>query len=609
MKTNVLHDWERRVFAVPPEEDIVEWAQRAIRLPDSVTNIAGPLNLDWTPYVKEPLRRAAADDVEHVILCWSAQVAKTTAGIAMTLYKMAVRRRPAIVVMPTDPDGHGINTERYQPILEASPELRRLLPGGKKRGMKRGEFEIDGIFAHFGGSRSASFLSSRAKGVINLDECDKYDEWTGKEADPIKLAAERARTYPDRTIWESSTPTTDRKYIWPALLSSTNERYFVPCPHCGTYQALEMGTSEAGTPGVKWPEDIRDPERIQDENLAWYECVRCHRKIEDQHKAEMNLRGVWAPHDAKVSKKGKPSKAPRSRRRSGFRIWAAYSPWVGFAEIAAEFLRCFVGGRVKPSLMMNFRNSWQALPWEQTSQELKTDVIRACHAGYGQRKVPEEARVLVATVDVQEQAGEVYLFFVVRAWGDLGESWLVHFGRLSSWERLAELFRGHYPVIGGGTMKIGYAGVDSGFRTKEVYGVCQVTGAWPIKGSGTVRYQQSMGNVEIAGVEIPLLTIRPDFYKDDLHRRIRERTHWHLPEDLPPEYYDHMAAEQKVQLVHRESGTVRFVWKCVPEGAPNHGFDCEVYQLAIAEYLQLETKKQEKKPKRKVIRNQRNDVF
>ncbi|MDX1430527.1 MAG: terminase gpA endonuclease subunit, partial [Rhodothermales bacterium] len=77
---------------------------------------------------------------------------------------------------------------------------------------------------------------------------------------------------------------------------------------------------------------------------------------------------------------------------------------------------------------------------------------------------------------------------------------------------------------------------------------------------------------------------------DKLHRLIRSNEdHWAIPMDLPEEYFSHLTAEQKVQEVEKRSGKVKFTWRCVPPGAANHGLDCEVYQLAAAELLQLET--------------------
>jgi phage terminase large subunit GpA-like protein len=577
-------------FSETEFEPVDKWAERVIVLPRSVSSIPGKLSLDWCPYLRQPLRDVTDDQVEQVTLCWSTQVGKTLAEIAVVLYAIVELKRPAMLVMPTDPAATGINVERVQPIIRESPELAKLLDPGRKKEMNRGSVRLGGIWLHFVGARSPTELASRAKGFICLDETDKYEEWTGKEADPIELATERARTFLDRVVLKASTPTTDRKYIWPELLASTNERYNVPCPHCGEYQALEMGSPQSGGGGgIKWPDGVRDADAVADGRLAWYECRGCGGRIEDQHKDAMLRQGVWAPLGNPVSRDGEVLGERPSRRKTGYHLWAAYSPWLTFSEIAAKFLSCYRNGRPVAAKLMNFRNSWQALPWQETKLELKEDALRIVRHGHHKKEVPGDVRIILVTVDVQEEVGRRYLYFVVRGWGDGGKSWLIDEGRKDSWEEVASLIRASYARPNGSKITPWQCGIDSGFKTDEVFEVCALTGAIAIKGSGALAAQQRLQVVPVGGEEIQRLTIRSDYYRDKLHRMIRDGERWFLATDISREYLDHMVAEQKVQDVDKRTGRVTFVWKCVPPGAANHLFDCEVMQLALCELLQLET--------------------
>jgi len=63
-----------------------------------------------------------------------------------------------------------------------------------------------------------------------------------------------------------------------AYLESDQRKYYVPCPHCATFQILRWAQA-------KWPD--RKPAE------AWYECERCHGHIADHHKPEMLERGEW----------------------------------------------------------------------------------------------------------------------------------------------------------------------------------------------------------------------------------------------------------------------------------------------------------------------------
>lgn len=612
---NQLADWERTIYDRPDDETVDQWAERVVVLPRSVSSIPGPLSLDWCPYLRQPLRDVTDDEVEQITCCWSTQVGKTLAEILIVLYAIAVLKRPAMLVMPTDPAATGINVERVQPVIRESPELARLLDPGRKKEMNRSAIRLGGIWLHFVGARSPTDLASRAKGFICLDETDKYEEWTGREADPIELATERAATFLDRVVLKASTPTTDRKYIWPELLASTNERYNVPCPHCGEYQVLVMGSPHEGGGGVKWPEGVRDADEVVDGRLAWYECRHCGGRIEDQHKDGMLRRGVWAPDGVAVSKKGRLAERLRSRRKTGYHLWAAYSPWRTFSDIAGKFLSCYRNGRPVAAKLMNFRNSWQAQPWQEVKLELREDRIKACGQPYPLKRVPDGARHIVVTVDVQSESGDIYVYYVVRAWGYMGESWLVDYGRKNSWEDVAELFRGVYQSPNGKRLRPDFALVDSGYETSQVYQFCLKTGAWAVKGVGRANSQQRQSVVTVSGEQVRLLSISSDFYKERLHRAIDEQVRdddariWHIPMEVGAEYLEHMTAEQRVQEVSKRTGRVQWMWKCVPEGRPNHLFDCECYQFAAADLLQLETKAPDEADEQPQARRIREEVF
>lgn len=583
--------WERDIWRIPKKETPDEWAERVIVLPEGVSSHPGELSLDWCPYLRQPLRDIADPEVQEIILCWPTQVGKTLGGIIMNLYSAAVQKRPVLHVMPNDPMAQAVNVERYQPIVMASPELKALVNPTRKKEFTVNQLRINGIWMDFCGAKSPSSLASRAKGGVNLDEVDKFDEWTGGEADPVELATERTRTFWDRKIWKSSTPTTDRKYIWPELLSSTNQRYMLPCVKCGEYQELVWGSREAGAGGVKWPSDCRDADQIIDDRLAWYECAFCGERIDDAAKHAMIQVGVWAPQGTAVSHDGVPLDPPKNRRRSGYHLNSLYSPWLTFSETVGKFLSCYRHGRPVPAKLMNFTNSWRALPWLETKLELRQDRIKQCERPYHQGTLPSGVTCLVVTVDVQSEGGKTYLYYVLRGWGSLGESWLIRFGRMDGWEGMAEFFRGSYERQGGGYLKPQFALVDSGYRTDEVYQFCLKTSSWALKGSGRAQHQQKQSVMSVAGEEVAMLNVNSEFYKEKLHRLIRDVNKWHIPMDMPEEYFDHLVAEQKVQEVEKRSGKVRFVWRCVPDGAPNHAFDVECYQLAAAELLQLEAQR------------------
>ena len=82
-----------------------------------------------------------------------------------------------------------------------------------------------------------------------MDEVDKYPGASNKEADPIKLATERTKTFHNKKIYITSTPTLKTGHIWKEKEDADIEKhFFVPCPHCGEYIELLF-------PNIRFPDD------------------------------------------------------------------------------------------------------------------------------------------------------------------------------------------------------------------------------------------------------------------------------------------------------------------------------------------------------------------
>jgi phage terminase large subunit GpA-like protein len=98
--------------------------------------------------------------------------------------------------------------------------------------------------------------------------------------DPILLAERRSATFQRRKILLVSTPKTKGlSRIQREYEASDQRRYFVPCPHCGEHQTLELAN-------LRWPEG-RPRE-------AEYACVHCSALIGERHKTSMLEQGSGA---------------------------------------------------------------------------------------------------------------------------------------------------------------------------------------------------------------------------------------------------------------------------------------------------------------------------
>jgi phage terminase large subunit GpA-like protein len=452
-------DWlpqERAAFRPPEKLGVSEWADRHRVLPTKNQAEPGPWETSRTPYLREIMDAMHEPEVREITFLKSTQVGGTEALLNCLGWAIDQDPDPAVYLMPTDKARDDFMRDRIAPMVELTPRLRSLL-SGKKRDWKKDRADFPGMTLWVLTAGSATELASRAVRWVFQDEVDKYPISTGREADPCSLVEERARTFKDQArIVRASTPTTKSGRIWPAWERCDKRHFHIPCPHCGTYQVLKWEQ-------VKFPKDVRDSQRIIDEELAWYECSSCAERITDAQKIAALQRGVWVPKGAKVTKRGKVSGAPRTRHR-GYHIWAAYSPWIDWATLVAKFLE------LKDDDLQNWVNSWLGEPWVEKDREATEELVLSRRVDYEAGWVPQEAVVLTAGIDVQD--GRKF-YVTVRAWGYRFRSWLVEAMELRGYDALTELMtETAWPKVGTGeAMDIRLAFIDSGSgsHAPEVY--------------------------------------------------------------------------------------------------------------------------------------------
>ena len=121
--------------------------------------------------------------------------------------------------------------------------LEELLNEPKQRGETEStllQLHYPGGSLSITGANSPSSLSSRSCRLVLADEVDRMPFSAGEEGDPLSLAIKRSSTYFNRKIVMVSTPTIRGvSRIEQAYLESDQRQFWVPCPHCKTFQVLE----------------------------------------------------------------------------------------------------------------------------------------------------------------------------------------------------------------------------------------------------------------------------------------------------------------------------------------------------------------------------------
>jgi len=528
---------------------------------------------------------------------------------------------PVLLVLPNEVKGKEIIGERIIPFFNKTAVLAELHTG-IARDQKLSFVRLaNGFTLWLGWSGSATSLASHPIRMVVNDEVNKFASYAGREADPVALAEQRVKTYEERAlIINISSPTTSEGTI-STLLDSADVvlHYWLPCPHCGARFQLTWDT-------VRWekPEGLTDRKLatfLEQNKAAWYVCPHCEEKITETMKPRMVRAGFWASDDQMERGDDRGQQVASgaillngldSVRHLGMELESFVCMWVKCWNLAAKFVRV----RQDPSELMDFVNSDLGRDFEQQVASSKPDVYAAkCRVSWPSERLPAWTGRLIATADVQKD----HFWAVIRAWGPDLRSRRIWHGRINAppgdrrgwvelWRRCFEVY---YPFEGGdrAPMCCDAVGVDSAYRSDEAY-TFAIT-------DPRVYAMRGVGRAQANLVAPRSETYRPpgegrspyDVYynlmdtgrlKDWLAAAIGARIHipgdggelieaeqWELNAENDPVYNRQMAAEHKI--IQRR-GNAQPVERWIPKrnGAPNHYWDCEYMQRAVARILQVE---------------------
>jgi len=575
---------ERGVWRRPEKITVSEWADRFRFLNPITSAEPGRWKTGRTPYLKGIMDAFTDPYVEEITVMAASQLGKTEAMLNMLGYLVDQDPGPTLVVLPRESDARSVSYNRILPMITGSEVLKKHLPL-LQDDITKLEYHLDRMILYFAGSNSPANLASRPIRFLFLDEVDKYPRFSGREADPIKLASERQKTFWNKKIIKVSTPTTRDGYVYREYEKSDRSRFYVPCPHCGKYQVLLFGQ-------IKWPKQERNPERVKNERLAWYECFYCKRCIKDYEKQRILLQGKWVPEDCEIDDKGIVRGDGIRAKHRGFSINSLYSPWLTWSDIAGEFLR----SRDYIELLMNFVNSWLAEVWEEKIEETTIDKIKTLSCDYDEGAVPDDCLVLTAGVDVQKD----HFYYVIRGWGYYEESWLIRAERVEYWEDIIDaLFNTEYKKLSSGEqLQVYMSCIDSGYRTDEVYHFCRrwhdrtkaIKGQEEIPGgrfyrASKIDINSRTGSIIKRGLVLWSLNITQ--YKDKMNRLVttKDPVKWHIYKKPDEDYLTQFTSEHKILIRNRNTGKAREAWQKKKDAVANHYLDTEVYALAAADII------------------------
>ena len=613
-----------RMMLPRPQITVAEYAEKHRYLP-SGTGRGDRWRNSKTPYLVEPMEMLDSQPLHNTVcIAGPGQVAKTVSGENWLLKSVAEDPANFLWYMQNDASLEAYVKDRINPMIDDHEEML----GAK------GPRPIDDSlhYKRFRGM-SAQFLTATHGNLINKNAprivADEIDAWVMR-GDVKPLIDIRRQAFQDRSMLLAISHPDRARGLLPErdwtegvmaiYADSTRCMWFWKCPHCGAYSSPCPLASRVMV--LAYPNDGTLDEI---ETGAYLLCPVNGCIIKNSMREAMNLTGVWIGEGQQIDKEGRIKGTRIARKTAGYWIQGVMSPFVlgGIGALArarakAERERDQTGedGALRQVIVKQWGIPYAPMRevGSITAQDLASRVEPELRLG----EVPEGVRFITIGVDIQL----AYFEYLVRGWGERGESWVISRGKklaetatsADDWDWLLELFGKEWPLADGSgrTMVARGAGFDTGgaagvaqqaysaftrWRSKQKVRLNgQIAGreVWsimPLKGANTLNAPRlnttypdtSRKANKLAGRgDVPVGMFNPNLFKDDLAGQLMkgDAGSWyiHFPHALLSKEPPHVFFEQAVSETRRPNGR----WEKLVPSARNEVLDLLVMTHVLA---------------------------
>ena len=254
----------------PPENiSVVDWVEKHRILPTGSAE-SGPKRISRTPSIRQIYDWFQDHTIREIICQKPAQIGLTDAIVDLILWIAENDPAPTALFLADQDTARKIMKFRIVPALLAMGAVK-VSNNNKDKSTTKFECSLpNGFYLMVSWGSSISQTGSMSIKYIFCDEINKpgYDV-SKSEGATLGRIRERAETYADSKIILFSTPTTDTGRVTKELEScDIIADYQIPCPKCGTFQALTFKQ-------VTW-EGGRKATRDMIAETARYCCVACN---------------------------------------------------------------------------------------------------------------------------------------------------------------------------------------------------------------------------------------------------------------------------------------------------------------------------------------------
>lgn len=586
------------MWAPQREESVCEWVENNVVIPTGA--ITGKAQMSFIPYGREILDRYADKTCRHLVLVFPTQSGKTSLLIFGMLYRIARDPEDALWIMANTDQARSFNKERLMPFARACKPVMDLIPRTTKGAIDKhlwgfNNQHYNSCVLNFVGAGSPANLSSRPRGLLSMDECNKFAEELRFDAGTIALAEERQKTFAFPMSIKASSPTLADRMISVEYRRTDMRKYWIPCPRCEKEILLhfKIKSDKHGDCGLRWWHE--DPSEAKTDGfwdykkvraLAHYKCQCCGGMIHSFERQEMIEVGKW-----------KASNERAETGRFGYQLNSLYSilgQETSLGSIAVKFL---LSKGVKSELQ-NFINGWLAEDFDESMAYDQKDMKLTI---FTPQEIPEDSIPIMA-IDCQEGHFWVLVRKFQRPTPEFpnGQSWLLYADRCDTEEELVELQR-EYGVQGENVSmdmawrpsKVGKIIIQHGFR--GVWGSDTKKFRWVIDGRPSDRpYSVPQFRDPMLGTSWESRTFKRVIYclfskqaMLDLVSSLRytDPSIFHITVNVNPAYSRHMNSRIKRKQKNKRTGRIEYVWVNIHND--DHLADCESHAALRALQLGL----------------------
>lgn len=573
----------------------------------------GPWSPLETPYMVDPMDTLASRVHSAVCFVGPAQTGKTVALVDGWFAHCVVNDPGDMAIFQMTQDkAREYSKQRIDRAIRNSPRLKAMRSIQARDDNLHDKQFRNGMWVRLAWPTATNMASTSYRYVAGTD----YDRWPDDidgEGDGFTLMGKRTTTFLSRgMVAVESSP--GREITDPTWLPATSHeappvggilgiynrgdrrRWYWQCPHCDEHFEASPGLGL-----FRLPEDDELLEGIRELDIdrfarqyARVPCPHCGAIIEPRQREAMNRSGIWLPDGVEIDGRRRLSGNPRTSSIASYWLGGVAATYVNWETLIRKHLQALLEYELTGSelQLMTTVNTDQGAPYmsRYLAEAAKAERGSVFDGDLQRYIVPDEARFLVAAVDVQ--GGSNARFVVqVHAVGEEHEQWLVdRYSVLESrregvsdefapldpasyaedWDLLTEkVLKATYRMRDGRELRIKLALVDSGgeagvtdkayawyrrVRKEGLSARVRLTKGHNQKADWHIR-ETMVGGKQGAG-DIPLQLLEPNKFKDMVdHGLKRQRPgpgFYHFPKPkgplnpngwLPAAFFDELKAE------------------------------------------------------------------